>query len=236
LSAFIRTCVFRIGLVVFTFALIPMLVMCLAWTGPRRNGFLSGWSRFILWWLTLTCGLRYQVEGADNIGATNAVILCKHQSSWETFGLQAIFPPQTWVLKRELLRIPIFGWGLKAAGAIAIDRGNAKIALKQVIAQGTDRLERGFWVVVFPEGTRTPPGSRGKYNSGGSFLATRSGYPVVPVAHNAGSFWGSRFSIQPGTIRVVIGEPIATKGRKASEITSMAEDWIEDRMAELPLA
>ena len=230
----VRTLVFRVGLVVITFALIPMLAVAAAMTGTRRNGFLAHWSRFVVTWLQWTCGVRYTVEGGSNISAANAIILSKHQSSWETFGLQAIFPPQTWVLKRELLKIPIFGWALKAAGAIAIDRDAGKAALMQVISEGKDRLERGYWVVVFPEGTRIAPGARGKYNAGGAMLAVRSGYPVVPVAHNAGSYWGRRFTIRPGTIRVVIGEPISTVERKASELNAEVEAWIEARMEEMP--
>ena len=231
--AFFRTLLFRVGLVIFTFALIPMLLVAMVMTGMRRNGFLALWSRFIVNWLTFSCGVSYAVEGADNITSDNAIILSKHQSSWETSGLQVIFPPQTWVLKRELLKIPIFGWALQAAGAIAIDRDAGKAALMQVISEGKDRLGKGYWVVVFPEGTRTAPGSRGKYNAGGAMLAARSGYPVVPVAHNAGSYWGRGFMIRPGTIRVVVGEPIATADRKAGEINAEVEEWIEARMAEM---
>lgn len=233
MSAFLRSLVFRVGLVFITFALIPMLLVGLFLPNLKRNDFLALWSGFVVNWLKWTCSVDYMVEGIENITASNAIILSKHQSSWETFGLQAIFPAQTWVLKRELLKIPIFGWALKAAGAIAIDRDAGKAALMQVISEGKDRLEKGYWVVVFPEGTRTAPGSRGKYNAGGAMLASRSGYPVVPVAHNAGSFWGRGFTIRPGMIRVMIGKPILTADRKAGEINAEAEAWIEGRMEEM---
>lgn len=230
---FLRTLVFRIGIVVLTFVLLPLLVVSLVLPGVRRNRFLAGWSSFLITWLRWSCGVDYEVEGAENITADNAIILSKHQSSWETFGLQRIFPPQTWVLKQELMRIPIFGWALKAAGAIAIDRTAGKQALMQVIEQGQDRLDRGYWVVVFPEGTRTPPGTRRKYSAGGALLAARTGYPVVPVAHNAGSFWGKRFLITPGTVKVSIGPVIATADRKAGDINAEAEAWIEAKMEEI---
>ncbi len=230
---FLRTLLFRTGIVVITFALIPLLLISLLMPGLKRNAFLANWSSFMITWLRWTCGVDYVVEGAENIPERNAIILSKHQSSWETFGLQRIFPAQTWVLKQELLRIPIFGWALRAAGAIAIDRSAGKKALMQVITEGKDRLDRGYWVVVFPEGTRTKPGTRGKYNAGGAMLASRTGYPVVPVAHNAGSFWGREWIIRPGTVRVVIGEPMDTADMSAGDINRASEEWIESRMEDL---
>jgi 1-acyl-sn-glycerol-3-phosphate acyltransferase len=135
------------------------------------------------------------------------------------------------VLKRELLLIPIFGWALALAQAIAIDRGSPKEALTQVINKGRDRLEKGLWVVIFPEGTRIASGEKAKYNAGGAMLATRTGYPVVPVAHNAGLYWKpGRFRIQPGTIQVVIGPTVDPTGRKASEVSADVEQWIERAM------
>ncbi len=207
---FLRSLIFYIalGLAVIV-GLAPMVLVSLLMPPLTRNRLLAHWSAFITDMLTAICGVAYEVEGLENIPETNGIMLCKHQSAWETLALQAVFPAQTWVLKRELLWIPIFGWGLWAGGAIAIDRKAGKKALMQVIEEGKDRLEKGLWVVIFPEGTRKRPGERGKYNPGGAMLAARSGYPVVPVAHNAGTFWsGSRFVIRPGTIRVVIGAPL----------------------------
>jgi 1-acyl-sn-glycerol-3-phosphate acyltransferase len=147
---------------------------------------------------------------------------------------QEIFPPQTWVLKRELMWIPFFGWALALLHPIAIDRGSGRKAIEQVVAQGRDRLRSGIWVVVFPEGTRVAPGTRRRHGIGGAVLAAETGYPVVPVAHNAGSFWPRRsFFKRPGTVRVVIGPVIEAQGKTAEEIRDLAEKWIENKMREL---
>lgn len=148
--------------------------------------------------------------------------------------LQEVFPPLVWVLKRELLWIPFFGWGLAVLNPIAINRKAGRHAMHQVVEQGTQRLNAGRWVVVFPEGTRVPPGTRGRYRAGGALLATESGYPVVPVAHNAGEYWAKgQFLKRPGTIRVVVGPLIQSRGRKPEEILAEAQDWIESTMARI---
>ena len=160
--------------------------------------------------------------------------MCKHQSAWETFALQLVFPDQVWVLKRELLFLPFFGWGLALTSPIAIDRSKGKQAMKQLLEQGKDRLDRGFCVVIFPEGTRMPYGVRGKYKIGGAMLGESSGAPVVPVAHNAGKFWGrNSFLKHPGTIVMSVGQPIDPKGLKADEISRRVEEWIEGEMNRL---
>ena len=183
---------------------------------------------FLLWHL---CGLRYRIIGAENIPKTPSIVLSKHQSAWETLAFQEIFPPQVWVLKKELLRIPFFGWGLAMTSPIAIDRSAKKKALEQIVEQGKDRLKQGFWIVVFPEGTRIPPGQRGKYRIGGAWLATHTNVPVVPVAHNAGEFWGrNSFVKHPGTITVSIGQPIDPTGMEAGELNAQVEAWIEAEM------
>jgi 1-acyl-sn-glycerol-3-phosphate acyltransferase len=210
-----------------------MLVGLVMPTLPRQR-LLARWSAFIVALLRVCCRLDFRVTGGENIPPGPAIILCKHQSTWETFALQAIFPPQTWVLKRELLLIPIFGWALALAQAIAIDRGSPKKALNQVISKGRDRLQKGLWVVVFPEGTRGQPGAKGKYNAGGAMLATRTGFPVVPVAHNAGYYWtAGRFRIQPGTVQIVVGPLIDPNDRRAGDVMSEVEKWIEETMHEI---
>ncbi len=172
--------------------------------------------------------------GLENLPNTPSVILSKHQSAWETIAFQTIFPPQAWVLKRELLWIPFFGWGLAATRPIAIDRSQGVRALDSVVKQGIQRIEEGRWVVVFPEGTRTAPGEKGRYNPGGAMLASKAQVPVVPVAHNAGEFWPRRgFIKKPGTITVSIGPPIETKGRKAKQINAEAEAWTENEVEQL---
>jgi 1-acyl-sn-glycerol-3-phosphate acyltransferase len=194
------------------------------------------WTHFNLWCLEKICRLRYEVEGMENIPLSNGIILCKHQSAWETMVLQQLFPAQVWVLKRELLWIPLLGWGLAMLEPVAIDRKAGRRALQQIVEQGTQRLNAGRWIVIFPEGTRMEPGMKGRYGMGGAILAERSGYPVVPVAHNAGEFWPRRGFIKyPGVIRIAIGPAIDSVGKKAAEINTLAESWIEEKMREIEL-
>jgi 1-acyl-sn-glycerol-3-phosphate acyltransferase len=185
-------------------------------------------------WLKITCGLDWRVEGLENIPPGNAIILCKHQSAFETMALQRIFPPQVWLLKRELLWIPFFGWGLAMLEPIAIDRKAGRESLNKLVAQGIKRLTAGRWVVIFPEGTRVAPGEEKRYALGGASLAERSGYPVVPVAHNAGEYWPKHgFIKRPGTIRVAIGPVIDSRGRSAADINALAKEWIEAKVREI---
>lgn len=188
----------------------------------------SGWAHLMLFLLRVICGIRYRVIGAEHIPQTPGIVLSKHQSAWETLAFQEIFPPQVWVLKKELLLVPFFGWGLAMTSPIAIDRSSKKAALKQIVSQGKDRLKRGFWIVVFPEGTRIAPGEKGRYGIGGAWLATHTGAPVVPVAHNAGRFWGKNALIKlPGTITVSIGAPIDPTGMEPGDLNARVESWIE---------
>ncbi|MXS80903.1 1-acyl-sn-glycerol-3-phosphate acyltransferase [Nitrosomonas eutropha] len=194
----------------------------------RRYQVTYGWTRLMLFMLRTICGLRYEVLGRENIPVQPSIILSKHQSAWETLALQQIFPPQVWVLKKELLRIPFFGWGLAMTSPIAIDRSAGKAALEQIVEQGRERLQQNFWIVVFPEGTRIPPGKKGKYRIGGAWLAVHTGALAVPVAHNAGQFWGRNSFIKyPGTIILSIGKPIDPNGIEAGELMARVEAWIE---------
>lgn len=184
--------------------------------------------------LKYICGLRYEVSGRENIPAQTSIIFCKHQSTWETLAIQVIFPPMAFVVKRELLWVPFFGWGLAALRAIAIDRSAGRSAMKQLVEKGIDRLKQGIWIAIFPEGTRVAAGSKGRYHIGGAILAAKSGYPVVPVAHNAGAFWPrGQFLKKPGTVQVVIGPPIPSNNRKPEEILADAKNWIETTVAEI---
>ncbi len=196
-----------------------------------RYRIISGWAHLMLFLLRVICGVRYRVLGAEHIPKIPSIVLSKHQSAWETLAFQQIFPPQVWVLKKELLRIPFFGWGLAMTSPIAIDRSSGKAALKQIVIQGRDRLKQGFWIVIFPEGTRIGPGEKGKYGIGGAWLATHVDAPVVPVAHNAGEFWSKDAFVKlPGTITVSIGAPINSAGMEPGELNARVEAWIEAEM------
>lgn len=215
--------VFGLGLVAF-----PLLSYRL------RYGYATTWCRFVLGWLRLCCGVRYRVRGLEHLPGGGAVIMSKHQSSWETLAFQTLLPPLCWVLKRELLRIPLFGWALASLRPIAIDRDAGRKAMRQIVEQGTHRLRDGLYVLTFPEGTRVEPGTTGKYRIGPAVLAAESGAPVVPVAHNAGELWARRrVAKYSGCIEVVIGPPIRSEGRPADEVLAAARDWIEHEMLEL---
>jgi 1-acyl-sn-glycerol-3-phosphate acyltransferase len=232
--AFLRSLLFSIGMIVSALFFAPLAVLIFATPLRFRYWFISMYPALNVWWLKVTCGVRYQIEGRENIPATPTIVLSKHQSTWETFALTMIFRPQVWVLKRELLRVPFFGWGLSVLEPIAIDRAAGTNAIDQVIEQGANRLSRGCWVVVFPEGTRTAAGTRRRYKLGGAHLACATGAPVVPVAHNAGDVWPRRqFTKQPGLVRLVIGPPIPTQGRSAGAVMREAEEWIEAKVAEI---
>jgi len=186
------------------------------------------WSRILLGLLRAICGLDYRIEGQQHIPDGAHVALIKHSSAWETIAQALIVPPQVWVLKKELLWIPFVGWGLRRLQAIAIDRSAGGTAVRQLIDQGKQHLQRGHWVVVFPEGTRMPAGQTRRYGVGGAALAVEAGVLVIPVAHNAGYFWARKGLLKkPGTVRVVIGPPIATAGRDPRDINDEAQAFIE---------
>jgi 1-acyl-sn-glycerol-3-phosphate acyltransferase len=231
---FIRSLVFFLVQIVWTPVYATAFLFTFALKPHARYRFATGLAHSMMWLLRVICGIRMEVRGAENIPQQPCIVMCKHQSAWETFSLQTVFPAQVWVLKRELLWLPFFGWGLALTSPIAIDRSKGKQAMRQLLEQGKDRLANGFCVVIFPEGTRMPYGVRGKYKIGGAMLGESSGAPVVPVAHNAGKFWARKsFLKYPGTIVMSIGRPIDPKGLKAEEISRRVEDWIEAEMTRL---
>jgi 1-acyl-sn-glycerol-3-phosphate acyltransferase len=234
MSVILRSCLFAAFQLLITppFAVIALLTF--PFDAVTRYRIISNWARLILLGAERICGIRYRVLGADNIPGEACVVLSKHQSAWETLAFQEIFPPQVYVIKRELLWIPFFGWGLAMTSPVAIDRQAGMRALKQMLAQGRDRLARGFWIIVFPEGTRVAPGKRRAYQTGGAAIAVHAGAPVLPVAHNAGTCWRrDAFRKYPGTITVSIGKPIDSRGKKAEQLTREVEDWIESEMTRL---
>ena len=197
---------------------------------PRRYtyGVAVAWVDSMLWLLRVLCRLDYRVEGREHLPARNGIVLLKHSSAWETLAQLKIFPPQTWVLKRELMWVPVLGWVIWLLEPIAIDRRGGGVAVQQVLAQGRARLAQGLWVMIFPEGTRMPAGETRRYGISGALLAATEGLPVVPVTHNAGYFWPRRGWLKrPGTIRVVIGPPIETKGVEPRVVNERAQRWIE---------
>lgn len=193
------------------------------------------WINCLLFMLELCCGLSYEVEGLENLPKDRvAIILSKHQSAWETIALRQFIRPQTALLKKSLLQIPFGGWALATLKPIAIDRQNQKEALKRLLEQGTERLNEGLFIVVYPEGTRVAPGVSKKFNAGGAMLAQKSGFPVIPLAHNAGEFWPrNSFLKYPGVIKVKIGPLIDTEDKKSKDINAEAEAWINQAMQEI---
>ena len=211
-------------------------VMALGFWLPYRSQFAIArcWARILFWVLEHLCGLKYVVEGRERIPPGNHIVMSNHTSAWETVAQFLIFPPQVWVLKRELLWIPFVGWGLKLLRPIAINRGEGHRAVNQVVDQGKARLADGLWVIIFPEGTRVVAGETRKFGVSGALLAIAAGKSVVPLSHNAGVFWRRRgFVKKPGTIRVVIGEPIESVGKNPRELNEEVRQAIEAGLARI---
>ena len=231
----LRSLCFYLGQAISTLIFTPLSIIAFPLDFNTRYYLITRWTVFNLWWLKVCCGVHYQIEGKENIPEQAGIVMCKHQSAWETLALQLIFVPQVWILKRELLHIPIYGWGLAAMQPIAIDRSSAIKSFRQIVEQGCERLKKNLWVIIFPEGTRVAPGARQKYLPGGGLLAEKSGATITPVAHNAGYLWPRNSLLKkPGTITMVIGPAIETTGKRAGEITREVEEWIENTVASLP--
>ena len=191
-----------------------------------RQKFISQWAIFCIWWLKITVNIKTKVIGRENILHSPCIIISNHQSTWETLAFQTIFPPHTWVLKRELLWLPVFGWSLALLNPIIINRGDKLNAIKKVIRQGSDRLKKGISIVIYPEGTRQPYKQLGAYQNGGSAIAKKTGHSIVPVYHNAGKLWAKgSFIKKPGEITVVIGKAISNSDLKPSEVTERIRHW-----------
>jgi 1-acyl-sn-glycerol-3-phosphate acyltransferase len=194
-----------------------------------------GWGRRILWLAKNVCGIDYEIKGIENLPSRPVVVMAKHQSAWETVAILCYLPRAVWIIKRELVWVPIIGWVLGGLKSIAIDRKSGRTALDQILEQGQDRLGRGYWVMIFPEGTRVAPGERRRYGMGGSLLATGAAVDVVPIAHNAGECWRrNAFLKYPGKVTMSIGAPISTVGKTAQAVAREVEDWIESEMSRLP--
>jgi 1-acyl-sn-glycerol-3-phosphate acyltransferase len=213
---------------------IYFVIACLFLPFPLRYRVIRVWSIVLLKVLKWTCRLDYTVEGLEKLPPGNHVAFWKHSSSWETIAMGLVFPQQVWVLKRELIRIPVVGWGIQQLHAIAIDRKGGKSAVNQVVDQGMARLAEGSWVMIYPEGTRMSAGVTRRYGVSGTLLAQAAGKLIVPVAHNSGFFWPRRGVFKkPGTIRVVIGTPVDPQGRDVREVNEEVQAWIEATVSRL---
>jgi 1-acyl-sn-glycerol-3-phosphate acyltransferase len=215
--------------------LYAVVVLSFGWLPSQQlYAIARSWGRLNMWLLAKLCGLTYTVEGRENIPPGAHVSMWKHSSAWETIAQAAVFPPQSWVLKRELMWIPLVGWAVKCLKPIAINRKAGATAVTQVVEQGKARLQEGLWVLIFPEGTRVAVGETRKYGVSGSLLAAKAGCKIIPVAHNAGYYWPRRGWLKkPGTIRVVIGPPIDAAGRDPRELNEEVRAWIETKLATL---
>jgi 1-acyl-sn-glycerol-3-phosphate acyltransferase len=237
IDIYLRSALVFLGYILTTLAIAPIVLLSKSRPFEVRYGYAKLWVSINLWTMEKICGVRYEVQGLENITAHNGVILAKHQSTWETFAFLKILPPVVFLLKQELLQIPVWGRGLATLEPIAIDRDAKTAALKQVMRDGAARLKAGRWVVIFPEGTRVAPGERVPYNASGAILAHKAGCPVIPVAHNAGEYWPRKSFLKfPGVIQVRIGPPIDGSKHSAAEINQQAEEWIEAQMLEISRA
>lgn len=221
-------------------AIVAAIVILLMFWAPSNwvRAVLVGFCRFALWAGDFFCGMKVVVQGQENIPDTPSVIMIKHTTILETYGHVPMFPKTAWVVKRELLRVPVVGWAIGLVlNPIAIDRGKGRSAVRQVIEQGKKRLAEGTWVTIFPEGTRVPFGETRSYGISGAALASEAGVPIVPVAHNAGDFWRSReFSMRPGTVYFCIGPPIDAGAQSPKDTNLIVQDWIEGKMREISVA
>ena len=232
---FLRSVLF-IGIAGVTVAISSALILLTFWAPPKVPWAITvGWCRLAVWLGRVICGLDTVVEGLENLPDEPSVIMIKHTSTLETYWQVTVFPKTTWVIKREVMLVPVVGWAMKLVlDPIFIDRESGRSAVKQVISQGKQRLQDGIWVTIFPEGTRMPPGETRRYGVSGAALARDTGCKIVPVAHNAGDLW-TRGSIikRPGKVRFCIGPPIDASGRRPKETNLIVQEWIESKMREI---
>lgn len=229
---FLRSLIFALLMIVATVVWAPMCFLFAPLPYNHRYRLTGCWNRFVIWAAKVVCGIRYQIKGYENLPDTPAILLSKHQSAWETiFYFYAMPRPLVYVFKKELLYIPFFGWGIALLRMIPIDRSKTKDAFAKVVEHSRKRLADGQWIIMFPEGTRTPVGAQGKYKGGGTRLAAETGTVVVPIAMNAGECWPKNsFIKKPGLITVSIGKPISPQGLNSAELLQQVENWIESEM------
>ena len=224
----LRTLFFYFGYVTVTIVLSSFLILLSRFMNQRSIYNVSKfWCKFVLFWLELCCGIKYKITGLENLPKSPCVIVSNHQSSWETLLFYQLVSPVSPILKKELLKIPFFGWALSLIGPIAIDRSKPREAARSLLVQGISRLRAGSFIILFPEGRRCPLGEIGKFSRSGAKLAIAAKVPVVPISHNAGLCWPPhRFSKAPGVIQINIGPPVDSSDRKANELNTQLRDWI----------
>ena len=192
------------------------------------------WIRSNVWGLRLICGVSWKVDGLENVPDQPCIVMSKHQSTWDAYFLPMTFYPAVYVAKRSLMYIPIFGWAIWVLKFIMIDRASGRSAVRQMVEQAKDRLARGRWILIFPEGTRRAVGAEPDYKIGGALVAKQTNTPVLPVAANAGEFWPRMGFIKwPGVITVIIGPLVSVEGKKSDQILAETQAWIESRMSEI---
>jgi 1-acyl-sn-glycerol-3-phosphate acyltransferase len=229
--AVFRSLLFLLILIVVTPPYTLGVILCRPLPHHMRRRTVVPWVNFTIWLIKHVLGIPYRLLGAENIPDRAAVVLAKHQSAWETFVLQEVFRDTVFVWRREIKYLPFFGWALASIPMIETDRSATKSSLKRLVEQGRDRLANGYTVIIFPEGTRSRPGSQNRYKGGGALLAVETGAPVVPVALNSGEFWGRNALFKKcGTVTVSVGPVIDPAGLSAGEVLERAEAWIENEM------
>ncbi len=230
---YLRLIIFYMGVIPATVIIATLGWICAPLPSLWCYKIITSWSHFFIWWAKVICGLKYEVVGLENLPTAPYVVLCNHQSMWETIFMQVLLPPQSWVLKRELLWIPFFGWGLALIKPIAVSRANLR-DIRIILQKGMQRINAGRCVVFYPEGTRLAPHEQKRFSRTGAALAIAANVPIIPIAHNAGLFWPRGPWIkQPGTIQVRIGSAVTAEPQDASVFTTAAENWINEQKARL---
>jgi 1-acyl-sn-glycerol-3-phosphate acyltransferase len=223
---FLRSLIFNIGSNIMLIVIILSALLVFFLPFKIRYEIISKWAIFSVWWLKITCNVSFEIKGRENIPNEPCVVMSNHQSTWDTLVFQTFLPHQTWVLKKQLLLIPVFGWGLALLRPITIDREDKFSAIRKVTKQGIARIKDKIWVIIYPEGTRQPDGKLAKYQSGGIAIAQKSGAKILPIYHNAGKFWAKgKFIKKPGKIIITIGKAVDTSGLKSKEILNSVESW-----------
>ena len=226
----VRSTIFYLGYL--SSGIIASLLACVI--GPflgleDRLKLFSQWPKFANWFLHLSCGIKVEVIGQENLPTEPCVIVSNHQGQWETYSMQYLFHPMCTLLKKELLYIPLWGWAMKMLNPIAINRNKPKEAILQTLEEGSNRLQNGMYVLLFPEGTRVEAGMVGKYARSSFELAKRNGVMVLPLCHNSGDCWPAhKFIKKPGKITLTIGEPFYVEDSRQS--AKDVRKWVEKKL------